>query len=139
MIISIRFIPKFNSPFLDFGTTWSAQQISMFSDASKGVDHGFGRIYQNSWVFGQWPKAFIENCNPSIEYLELFGVLVTVTNWLHRYRNKRVVLFCDNQAVVAMINNNTSSCKQCFILIRMLVLLSMELNARVLARYISSK
>ena len=53
--------------------------------------------------------------------------------------NQRIVLFCDNQAVVSMINNNTSSCKNCLVLIRMLVLHSMKLNTRVFARYVSSR
>ena len=76
---------------------------------------------------------------PSIEYLELFAVLATVLNWLERFRNQRIVLFCDNQAVVSVINNNTSSCPNCLTLIRLLVLHSMKMNTRVFATYITSK
>ena len=49
------------------------------------------------------------------------------------------MLFCDNQSVVAMVNNNSSSCKNCMVLIRILVLHSMKMNARVYAKYVTSR
>ena len=59
-------------------------------------------------------------------------------NWLKLFKNKKIVLFCDNEAVVNMINNNSSKCKQCMILIRIIVLESLSNNARVFARYVRS-
>ena len=126
-------------PFLDFSMSFNAEEISMFSDATKNLKLGFGGLCQNSWVFGQWDEQFMLAADPSIKYLELFAVTVTILNWLHRFANSRIILFCDNQAVVAMINKNTSSCKNCLHLIRIIVLHSMRLNVRVFARYISSK
>ena len=126
-------------PFLDFSKSRNAQEIEMFSDASRSKSLGFGGICEKSWVYGQWDSKFIEEFEPSIEYLELYAVVVTVLNWLDRFRNERITLFCDNQAVVSMINNNTSSCRNCLFLIRKLVLHSMVLNTRVFASYISSK
>ena len=126
-------------PFMDFENELSAEDILMFSDASKNAVPGFGGMCQNSWVFGQWDSTFIVEHDPSIEYLELYAVTATVLNWLHRFTNKRITLFCDNQAVVAMINKNTSSCRNCLCLIRMIVLHSLQLNVRVFAKYISSK
>ena len=75
---------------------------------------------------------------PSIEYLELYGVLIGVLLWIKKYKNRRVTLFCDNQSVVAMINSNTSSCKNCMILIRILVLECLIQNVKIRAQYISS-
>ena len=129
----------YNRSFMDFTKTWSADEISMFSDASKNPLLGCGATCMDSWSYMQWNKSFIVKNDPSIEYLELYGVLVAVLNWLHRFRNKRIVLFCDNQSVVYMINNMTSSCKQCLVLIRLLVLHSLKLNVRVFAKHLSSK
>ena len=78
-------------------------------------------------------------CEPSIEYLELYAVLVGVMNWIKIFANKRIILFCDNEAVVHMINNNVSRCKQCMGLIRLLVLESMIHNVRVFARHVGTK
>ena len=126
-------------PFIDFTSFWTAEQIQMYSDARKNSRLGWGAICQNSWTYAMWNPEFIINENLSIEYLELFTVLVAVTNWIDRFSNKRIVLFCDNQSVVAMINSTTSSCQYCMVLIRKLVLHSMIHNVRVFARYISSK
>ena len=65
---------------------------------------------------------------PSIEFLELFAVLASVDMWGHLIQNHRIALYCDNQAVVHMFNNATSSCKRCMILISRLTLTSMIRN-----------
>ena len=129
----------YSRPFIDFEDTLQAEQICMFSDASRNPLLGFGCICENSWTYAQWPKIFVEQFEPSIEFLELYAVVVTVVNWLNRFKNKRIMLHCDNQAVVSMVNNNTLSCKQCLALIRVLVMHSMTLNSRVFAKYLSSK
>ena len=110
----------------------------MFSDASKNQNFGFGYICRSSWMYGIWPAGFIKDCDPSIEYLELFGVLAGVLEWIHRFRNKHIILFCDNQSVVAMINSMTS-CPKCMVLLRKLILKGMVENVRIFAKYITSK
>lgn len=45
---------------------------------------------------------------------------------------------CDNQSVVAMVNNSTSSCASCMELIRILVSTSMRFNCRIFGKYIKS-
>ena len=90
-------------------------------------------------MYQQWDPSFIEQEDPSIEYLELYAVLAMVLNWLHRFQNSRIILFCNNQIVVAMINNTTSSCPNCLILIRELVLHSLCPNVRVFVKYVPSK
>ena len=125
--------------FLDFSNTLEASEICMYSDASKNAKLRFGGICNKSWMYQQWDPSFIEQEDPSIEYLELYAVLATVLNWLHRFQNSQIILFCNNQSVVAMINNTTSSCPNCLILIRELVLHSLCLNVRVFAKYVPSK
>ena len=128
-------------PFLDFSQGYlEADTIQMYSDASRNFSLGFGGICEDCWMFGQWPQGeFMKETNPSIEYLELYTVLATVLNWIHRFKNSRVVLFCDNQSVVSMINNSTSSCKNCLALIRILILHSLTVNVRVFAQHLTSK
>ena len=124
--------------FSDFSVGLMVDEMGMFSDASKSPKLGFGGLGENSWVFAQCPPLFIKECDPSIEYLELYMVTIVLLNWLHCYRNRRVVMFCDNQAVVSMVNNNMSSCANCLVLIRIIVMNSLKLNSRVFATYISS-
>ena len=76
---------------------------------------------------------------PSIEYLELFGVLAGVLNWIKLFSNKRIVLFCDNESVVHMINQSSSSCKNCMVLIRWLTAESILRNVRIYAKHVRTK
>ena len=125
--------------FIDIYKLQSATEISMFSDASKSKILGFGSICEDSWAFAPWPEHFIEDFDPSISYLELYALVTGVKLWIHRFKNKRILLFCDNQAAVQMVNETTSSCKHCMKLVRILVLESLIHNVRVYAKYIKSK
>ena len=100
----------------------------MYSDASKNASLGFGALCGRSWMFGTLPDNYIKKFNPSIEYLELFGVVCGVVQWIHRFKNSRVVLFCDNTSVVNMINGMTTSCRNCMVLLRILILKGMTEN-----------
>ena len=113
--------------------------LDMYSDASRNFNLGFGAYCDPEWMWGQWDFDFCTQVQPSIEYLELFGVTATVLEWLKLFPNRRIILFCDNEAVVSMINNSTSSCKNCMILLRMIILESLVYNSRVYARYVRSK
>ena len=119
--------------FMDFDNTWNADQIAMYSDTSKNPDLGYGAVCQDSWTYGQWDSDFMV-LDPSIEYLELYALVVGVVNWIHRFSNRRIILFCDNQSVVSMVNKTTSSCLKCLKLIRILVFHSLKCNVRVYAR-----
>ena len=125
-------------PFMDIEGL-NAKEIDMFSDASGNFRLGFGAYCGPEWTFGQWDEEFCQKHRPSIEYLELFAVVVGVLNWVKLFQNKRITLFCDNQAVVNMINNSSSSCKNCMVLMRILVAESIVRNVRVFAKYVSTK
>ena len=125
-------------PFIDLNKELEADVLDMYSDASGNPELGFGATCYESWMYGKWEHGFVNRFEPSIEYLELFGLLAGVLKWGYRFRNKRIVLFCDNQAVIEMVNNTTAKCKNCMVLIRLLVLECLTQNIRVFARYVKS-
>ena len=110
--------------------------LPCFTDSAKGHDLGFGGVFRPHWLFGHWKQDFIKREDPSIEFLELYGLVVAVFVWSKELINRRIVVFCDNQAIVNMINNNSSSCQFCMKLIRMLVLLSLKRNMRIFAKWV---
>ena len=59
----------------------------MYSDASRNFRLGFGAYCGTEWSFGQWDYEFCQDKQPSIEYLELFAVVVGVLNWLKLWKN----------------------------------------------------
>ena len=124
-------------PFLDFSQVLMADELQWTTDASGTI--GVGGTWDSHWFYGFWHKTFLSEQKPSIEYQELFGVMISIYLWGKHFRNKRICLLCDNQGVVAMINNSTSSCKNCMVLIRKITLVCLTLNLRVFASYISTK
>ena len=126
----------------DKGVT--SQNIGFYSDASASKEMGFGTIMGNKWVQAMWNEGypnFIKECQPSIEFLELYALCAGVFTWEadDALVNGRVILFCDNMAVVHMINEMTSGCQNCMYLIRLLVLNCLKFNRRLSAHYIKSR
>ena len=114
--------------------TLVADEIDKYSDASGRI--GFGALCGTDWMYNTWDEKLIKKYRPSIEYLELFGVTAGVLTWIHRFKNRRIILFCDNKSVVDMINLTTTSCKNCMVLVRVIVLKGLIENVRIFARHI---
>ena len=78
--------------------------------------------------------------NPSIEFLELIALTIAVLTWTQEPElgNGRVTIFCDNKAVVHMINNTASSCRQCRKLIWILVKDGIRRNRRLFCKHIKT-
>ena len=130
-----------NRPMVDLSEVVMAKDISFTSDASAAEHLGFGCLLQDKWIFAKWEPGYIKLFNPSIEYLELYALCAGLLTWEDHpaLNNCRIVVFCDNQAVVHMVNNTTSSCPNCMFLLRILMLNGLRHNRRVFARYISTK
>ena len=126
----------YSRPFMDM-VEMKADSINMYSDTLGKL--GFSTLCNYSWMFSEWNKNFLEQQEPSIKYLELFTLVVGVITWIHRFHNKRVCLYCDNMAVVHMINNTSAKCRNCIILLRIFVLKCLKENVKVSAQYVSSK
>ena len=47
-------------------------------------------------MFHKWETGYIDKYNPSIEYLELYAVAVSIFLWAEPLPNRRVVIFCDS-------------------------------------------
>ena len=67
--------------------------IDMYSDASRNFNLGFRAYCGPEWVFTQWDEEFMMKNEPSIEYLELFALVVGVLNWGKLFQNRRIILF----------------------------------------------
>ena len=137
----IKFLEQGNKavccPFVDLTKSITATELNFATDAAKREFLGMGGIFNTHWFFAQWETGFIKKCDPSIEYLELLTVSTGFFLWGQKHlSNRRIIVFCDNQTVVIMINNTTSSCKNCMYLIRQLTLLCLRINTRIFAKWI---
>ena len=129
----------FSRPFFDFHDQLLAEHIDWYTDASANPELGMVGICGTSWFITQWDSNFMRANNPSINYLELLALAVGVFNWLHRFRNKRIIVYCDNESVVYMVNQASSKCPNCMVLIRLVTLQCLIHNVKLSVRHISGK
>ena len=108
------------------------------TDASGNPYLGAGGHCGSNWFILQWNEKYFKNYSPSIDYLELYAVAIGIKLWLHKFCNKRIIIHCDNLGVVHMINNNTSNCSRCMVLIRLIVLHSLTCNAQIFAEHVAT-
>ena len=126
-------------PFMDFSVILQVEDIGFYMDASKNFSLGFGGICkEHFWMQVRWPEYF-KQLDPSIQYLELYAQTAGILAWGFLFANKRVRIHCDNMSVVSMINNSSSSCPNCMILIRILTCHCMVHSLRVFAQHVKTK
>ena len=124
-------------PFLDcFKQT--AKDIDMYSDASGAIGKGFGAYCGQEWVCRCWDSEWLKEEKPSIEYLELYGVTVAIMIWLRRFSNSRILLHCDNESVCGMINKCSTGCRNCMVLIRLIVMEVLRHNVNITAEWVAT-
>ena len=123
------------------GHELTSEEICFYSDASGSVKLGYGCILNTKWLQGFWDSDFMKENNPSIEFLELYALAAGLITWQNQpiLNNCRVTIFCDNTAVVQMINTMASSCPNCMNLLRVITLSGLRTNRRVYAKYVDTK
>lgn len=129
-------------PFLDFETVLHADQIQYYTDGALDQFRlGVGGCYQGKYFTGILLSRHYSDIwhKLNIQIVELYAILLSLSLWIDRLRNRRVVIFCDNESVVHMLNKSTSGCKVCMIMIRKITLWSMECNARIFGTHLKSE
>ena len=131
----------FCCPFVDLNHFETSHTLNFYTNSSANESLGYSCVFNDRWIFGQWEPNFVRINKPSIEYLELAALCIGIltlggSKELH---NTRVIIFCDNQVVMHMVNNCSSKCKNCMFLIRKLVLDGLRNNCRVFMRFVPSK
>ena len=129
----------YSRPFIDLDSYTHAEELDWFTDSAKAVGKGFGGHHNEEWFQGLWDEEFLKLKDLRIEFLELYAVAIGVLLWMKKYRNQRIVLFCDNQSVVWMINKMSSKCPNCMTLIRLLTIESLMSNIRIYAKHVRTK
>ena len=123
---------------IDLDMFTSSKQLLFYMDASAGKELDFGCIFDNRWTYGKWKKGFIEDDKPSSEFLELYALCAGILTWEAILSHCRIIIHCDNKAVVGRVNKLTSSCKKCMLLLRILTLNNLTYNRTVSVVYIKS-
>lgn len=121
--------------FLD-STVTPSPDMNLYTDASGTI--GFGGYFNGKWFQGKWPPHMQLNKDRgiSIEWQELFPIVVACAIWFPYFSGKRIQFWCDNESVVAILNSGRSKAPRVMDLLRFLVLISMKHNFYVRARHV---
>ena len=99
-----------------------APDIDFYNDAS-GTS-GYGAYYHTKWFMGDWEPCQL-----------LLAALLWGTHW----SCERILVLCDNEDAVGVINSGTSKCPVKANLLRRLILCSMQCNFLVRAKHLPGK
>ena len=92
------------------------------------VQLGLEAFFNGKWFQGRWPHDLLINKTKeiSIEWQELFPVVLACALWYPHFSSKRLQFWCDNQSVVAIINSGHCKAPRVMDLVGFYVLISNE-------------
>ena len=130
----IEFLTHFNGAVMFLESQWvSNSTLELYTDAAQSI--GFGCFFQNHWTCSLWPSS-VQARSTAISYLELYPLVVAIELWGNLMCNKKVKFWCDNQAVVAIVNKKSAKCPRTMILVRRFVLCALKHNILFRASYV---
>lgn len=113
------------------------ESLQFFTDSAGGAGRGFGIYFQGQWAYGTWPNTQPwQSLLPNITFLELFPVVTALSTWGSSLQNRKLLFHIDNEAVVTIINKNSSKCFYTMSLVRRLVLFTLKYNIILRAEHI---
>ena len=134
----LRFFCDFNGISLFIDAQWLTNwDVSLYTDSSAAENKGFGIFFQGQWTCSVWPQSWIKQGRlQDITLLEYFPILVAIYIWGEKLSNRKVLLHCDNKAVVQVINKQTTKSLDIMVLVRALTLKCLKLNIVLRAEHI---
>ena len=127
------FLTQFNGVCLISNSVFPQATLDLYTDASKTVGHG--AVLGTQWFYGTWGTSLKQY---NIVILELIPIVIALHVFANRLRNQYLTIHTDNMALVYIINNQTSKCRQTMHLVRKLVLQALKLNVFIHAKHVRS-
>ena len=112
----------------------SSNSMKLFTDAAKSK--GFSGIYKSRWFFGSFPEQWR---NLNIMTLEFYPIVLAVCIWGDLWANHSILFFTDNEALVSVINKQSSKDNRVMQMVRYLVLTCLKHNINFRAKHIPGK
>ena len=126
-------------PFVDLDLYSDSRTLDFYTDSTLNENLGIGGIYGTRWFSKAWPVGFVRTCEPCIGFVELYALVVGILTWGSELVDSRLVIYCDNEPVMNMVNSFTTKCNYCLKLLRVLVLDNLIHNRRVFVRHVRTE
>ena len=129
---------------LTFASTWNGTAffvepqwspspgMELYTDASSEV--GFGAYWGGHWLQQRWPPALRHH---SIQWKELYAIVMACEVWGQSWRRTRVLFHCDNMAVVQLWRSGLSKAPLLMHLVRALFFVAATNNFHVSITHIA--
>ena len=119
----LEFIENFNGKSVILEDRWfDSDKLHLYTDAS-GM--GFGLIFGNKWALGEWPSNWQAK---NIAIRELFPIMLALKLWCEHLKQQCITFHTDNEAVVHIINTQTSKDSEIMVIVRQMVIILMKNN-----------
>ena len=133
-----EFLPTWNgtAQFVDQQPT-DAADLELYTDASD--THGCGAYFQGKWIHHNWQShQQLSEC-VSIQWQELFAIVVASLTWGHAWRQKRIRFYCDNLTIVNTWEGKSSKHPHIMSLLCTLFLTAAKNNFTVSLKHLPGK
>lgn len=140
ILMWLSFLDHFNGVTHIPPTVWNESNVLKLYTDSAGSHHlGCGCICQNEWCFFQWPAHWPDSILGDLTFLEMVPVLLAIILWAKFFKGRKLVMFIDNEALVSVLNKQSSRSQRVMHLVRNFVLIAMEYEILFHARHVPSE
>ena len=126
------FASSWNGVSMMFNANMLQCELSMVSDASG--NWGCGVFSGDKWFQLKWP-AEMQNCHITVK--EMVPIVLAARMWGKQWSRKNIMAYCDNEAVVAIINKGNSWEVECIHLMRCLAFFRAKFHFTLYTQHIS--
>ena len=134
-VMWLSFLQEFNGITPILAHQWDGiETLRMATDASSTF--GYGAYFQRQWFLGAWP---VDLGRRSMALLEIFPIVLAIRTFGEVLKNRRLIVFSDNEAVTRIINKQSSRCANIACLLRDLTLSCLRYNIVLQARFLRSE
>ena len=115
-----------------------ASAVELFADTAGNAKFGGGAWlpHLGLWMYGQWEEEFFHKFQPSIDFLELYGLLAGIIMWDPHLMDHAILSWLDNTPTVFALRNKFNDSPKMLFLLCFLTLFCITHNITILARHI---
>ena len=126
-MVQLEFLEKFNGECYIPERYWITNEaLELITDSTGNALLVCGAYFSCHWVQYRWPSSW-QNTEilTDITFLELVPIVLSLIIWGPEFKDKKILLYIDKQALVSITNKRTSKSKRIMKLMRRLVLFTM--------------
>jgi hypothetical protein len=128
----ITCVDSWNSKSIFLDELWSTSvDMHMYTDAS---GRGIGGVCGDLWFLDYLTPA---EQSRSIAWRDLLAVVVACRSWGDFLTGRRLLLFCDNESVVSIVNSGDSKCPLVMTLVRSLFYIAVKFNFDIRLQHVA--